>query len=218
MIVLMGGTAQAGEVVYRDDEKHDLNDPGTTYIIRCDGTQHKSGNYFSVPANCSSEENPIVIILENVNRTQADCSPGGSFINIWSGNYVIVKLRGENTVVAGEQSEAGSNDGMAVINVPEGSTMKLTSDSGDGSTEGKLTATGGGGKYGGSAIGREYYYSSGNIIIAGGTINAKGGHCAAGIGSGREGECKSIHQITGGDITAQGGEYAAGIGAGDNHK
>ena len=107
MIVLMGGTAQAGEVVYRDDEKHDLNDPGTTYIIRGDGTQHKSGNYFSVPANCSSEENPIVIILENVNRTQADCSPGGSFINIWSGNYVIVKLCGENTVVAGERARRG---------------------------------------------------------------------------------------------------------------
>ena len=80
--VLLGSTALAGEVVCRDDEKHDLTDPSTTYIIRGDGTQHKSGNYFNIPRDCSSEEHPIVIILENVNRTQAGCDSGGSFINM----------------------------------------------------------------------------------------------------------------------------------------
>lgn len=216
---LLPARALADEVVYSDDDRKDLNDASVTYIIRGNGpgsdNLHKSGNYFYVPAGTSSEDNSLTIILENVNRSQDGCNPQHSFIDICNNNYVIVKLRGTNYIKSGEQSEIGSNDGMSAISVREDATLKVTSDAGDGSTEGSLEAYGGGSKYGGAAIGRDYNFQSGSIIIAGGTINAKGGHCGAGIGSGRDGECKSI-TITGGDITAQGGEYAAGIGSGDN--
>ena len=58
-----------------------------------------------------------------------------------------------------------------------------------------------------------------SIIIYDGTINAKGGNDAAGIGNNQYSPdgCGDIY-IYGGNVTAQGGEYAAGIGGGDNTK
>ena len=99
--LLLCGTALAGEVTYGDNERRDLDDHNTTYVIRGDGTTHKSGNYFYVPGNKSSEENPLVIILDNVNRTQEGCSPTNSFITIAANNYVIVKLRGTINATGG---------------------------------------------------------------------------------------------------------------------
>ncbi len=54
----------------------------------------------------------------------------------------------------------------------------------------------------------------GNIIITGGSITAEGGKNAAGIGSGESASCGDI-VIAGGTITAIGGSYAAGIGCGE---
>ncbi len=213
----------AGTTVYNDGEKQTLNNPDTTYIIQGNGQNgagldgNEDGDYFTVPENSSSEGRPITIILDNVNRSQEGKSPDSSFLTIESGNYVIVKLRGTNYIKAGkdEQFFSVSDDGMAAIHVSPGSTVKVTSENGDGSTEGTLTAIGGGAKYGGAGIGTRYNVDTGTIIIAGGTIYAYGAHCAAGIGSGRDGRASNI-QITGGDIHAWGGQYAAGIGAGDN--
>ena len=58
-----------------------------------------------------------------------------------------------------------------------------------------------------------------SIIIYDGTINAKGGNDAAGIGNNQYSPngYGNIY-IYGGNVTAQGGEYAAGIGGGDNKK
>ena len=53
----------------------------------------------------------------------------------------------------------------------------------------------------------------GDIIISGGTITAKGGFGAPGIGSGRSNSCGNI-TICGGTITAKGGGYGVGIGGG----
>ena len=53
----------------------------------------------------------------------------------------------------------------------------------------------------------------GDIIISGGTITAKGGFGAPGIGSGRSNSCGNI-TICGGTITATGGGYGVGIGGG----
>ena len=53
----------------------------------------------------------------------------------------------------------------------------------------------------------------GDIIISGGTITAKGGFGAPGIGSGRLNSCGNI-TICGGTITAKGGGYGVGIGSG----
>ena len=56
---------------------------------------------------------------------------------------------------------------------------------------------------------------TGNITINGGTVNATGGRCAAGIGGGCVGTVKTI-TINGGNVTATAGEDAAAIGSGYN--
>ncbi|MBR4379838.1 MAG: hypothetical protein IKP48_01090 [Bacteroidaceae bacterium] len=66
-----------------------------------------------------------------------------------------------------------------------------------------------------AGIGSGYGGICGNISISGGTISSTGGEEAAGIGSGAFGSCGNI-SISGGTITATGGEDAAGIGSG-NH-
>ena len=53
----------------------------------------------------------------------------------------------------------------------------------------------------------------GNIVIAGGVIEATGAGYAAGIGSAFNSSCGSI-TISGGQVSATGGQYAAGIGSG----
>lgn len=57
----------------------------------------------------------------------------------------------------------------------------------------------------------------GTIIINGGTINAFGGHEAAGIGGGLNGAATNTSvTINGGNVNAYGGRWAAGIGDGDS--
>ena len=69
-----------------------------------------------------------------------------------------------------------------------------------------------------SSYGRDYTQGTpGTITINGGTINAYGGHQAAGIGGGLNGAATSASiTINGGDITVCGGRWAAGIGDGDS--
>ncbi len=133
---------------------------------------------------------------------------------------MVIKLRGENYIHSGTEWDG---TGRAAIHVYDNSTVKITSEEGDGKTSGKLVAYGadGLGNFGGAAIGSEYSESDeslnkrcGRVIIAGGTIEAHGGPSAAGIGSGRDSVATNI-EITGGDIWAYGGEGGAGIGAGD---
>ncbi len=208
--------AFAQTVTYNDtDNKKKLENPSDTYVIQGNGSMHKGDNHFTVPSGKSSERSPIRITLKNVNISQDGQDPSYAFITVEKDNYVIVSLDGTNTIIGGENEQVGDNNGMAAINVDEGSTLKVTSSSGDGSTNGKLVAKGGGSKYGGAGIGSNFYYPMGNLIIAGGTIEATGAHCAAGIGGGRDSEVGNI-TITGGKITAWGGEYGAGIGAGDH--
>lgn len=203
----------ASVVRIRDDDKVNLDTPGTQYELFGSGERVKDGNFFTVPDNRSNEGSPIIIVLDNVNRTQSGKSPDNAFINIKPGNYVIIKLRGNNYIESGQNGTSGK----AGIHVSAGSTVKVTSEEGDGSTAGTLDIYGGGKKYGAAGIGSNYTDDgqAGSIIIAGGTIRAHGAHCAAGIGSGRDTKCTSV-QITGGNVYAEGGEYAAGIGAGDN--
>ncbi len=200
---------------FYDDDGGDIDNPNTDYRITNIGHRTNTSNYFHVPKGKSSSSDPITITLDGVNVNQDDEDSDKSYITIDSNNYVIIKLKGDNYIQAGvDEQFLGSDDGMAGIHVSKGATVKVTSSSGDGSTEGFLEVHGGGGKYGGAAIGTRYNDDTGNIIIAGGTIWAYGGHSAAGIGSGRDGKATDI-LITGGNIYAKGGEYGAGIGAGD---
>lgn len=184
LMALPARQALAQTVTYKDtDNKKELDNPSNTYVIQGDGKLHKDDNHFTVPSDSSSEGHPIRITLKNVNVSQDGEDPSYAFITIEEGNYVIISLDGNNTITGGENEQVGDNNGMAAINVDEGSTLKITSASGDGSANGKLVAKGGGSKYGGAAIGSNYYYPMGNLIIAGGTIEATGAVCAGEVGS-----------------------------------
>ena len=65
-----------------------------------------------------------------------------------------------------------------------------------------------------SGIGAE---KVGMLVINGGTIKARGGNCAAGIGGDRNNTVGGTITINGGVINAKGGKYAAGIGGGQNY-
>lgn len=151
-----------------------------------------------MPKDSSSAENPLTIVLADVNRSQAGCDPSHSFITIAEGNYVIVRLRGTNTIVGGEQEGVGSNDGMAGIHVSQGATLKVTSDEGDGA---QFSEDGG---------------EKGLVKITGGTIDAKGGGNGEGVGGGNGSDHINV-QIdenagAGLSMVAKGGENGAGIG------
>ena len=211
----------ASTKTYKDSDSAELSDPSVTYVIEGTGSPRIGTNYFKVPKGKSSKDKPITIILDNVRYSQEDKSPKYSFIHIESDNYVIIKLRGTNIIKAWSHQETlGSNDGMSAIHVSNDSTVKITSEDGDGKTTGSLQAYGGGGKYGGAAIGARYNKKMGTVIIAGGTIEARGGYGAAGIGSGRndtDGYEYDV-QITGGKVSAYGGYEGAGIGSGRDGK
>ena len=110
-------------------------------------------------------------------------------------------------------------------NVPNG-TLFNGDDNGYGYPLGiKPNETGGGAGIGGGAIYSNTYAANktytagtpGTIIINGGTINAYGGHQAAGIGGGLNSAATSSSiTINGGTVTARGGRWAAGIGDGDS--
>ena len=215
--ILMTVQADAATVTFRDSDGGTLSDPDTTYVIEGSGSEVTSTKYFNVPSGSSSSSRPITVILDDVNVTQKDRSPDHSFIHVEGSNYVIIKLRNSNRITAwSHQETAGSNDGMSAVHVSNDATVKITSEQGDGSTEGSLTAYGGGGKYGGAGIGARYNKKMGTLIIAGGTIEAHGGCGGAGIGGGRNDTdgYENAVQITGGKISAYGGDEGAGIGSG----
>ena len=82
--------------------------------------------------------------------------------------------------------------------------------------EGSLDASSSGGAAGiggGYTDGDGKLINCGNITISSGTVTAKGGQNAAGIGGGQEVTCGDI-TISGGEVIAMGGDCAAGIGSG----
>ena len=146
------------------------------------------------------------VTLENVsiNATGAWSGMSNDGIRCGAGGNITINLVGTN-IVRGENYCAG-------IYVPSTSTLTIQGN-------GSLNAIGGG-PVGGAGIGGQYNSYCGNIIIAGGAINATGGSCAAGIGTG---DCNSNYTrtcgyitISDGTVTATGGSNAAGIGSSDN--
>ena len=98
------------------------------------------------------------------------------------------------------------------LNVPNGKTIKIYGQSGG---TGKVVATiNNKYDYGKAGIGGNSYQSSGNVIIHGGSVTAKG-NAGAGIGGGQGGGGGTV-TIYGGNVSATGGEDAAGIGGGRN--
>ena len=155
------------------------------------------------------------------------------------GNELVIQ-NGETGSVLG-LLEAQGAEFWPGIGISQGTTGKITIESGSvtayggesgagiggssgGNYKGVITINGGvisaiGGiddDRGGSAgIGGGYGGSGGTIIINDGIVNAKGGATGAGIGGGSDGSGGSI-TIGGGTISASGGFGGAGIGGGSN--
>lgn len=160
-------------------------------------------------------ESGFIIVERNVpyaNITFLNLSIDTSYIRnqaaflINSNSNVQINLKGKNFL------KSGNN--FAGLQVNECSTLCIYSES----NENTLTAIGGINSAGigsgctmfGSAKSNSH---AGTIIILGGTINAFGGACGAGIGGGYK-SGSSIIDIQGGIIKAIGGNSAAGIGGG----
>ena len=156
---------------------------------------------------------------------------GGVSINAdgtMTGEYAGITCLGNATINLADgttNTVRGMADDYSGIFVPHNDTDEDDEgDEGDEGDEYTLTIRGTGtlNAFGGqnsAGIGANSRYDSGNIVIAGGIINATGGgESAAGIGSGymstsQTNFCGDI-TISGGTITANGGNYAAGIGSG----
>lgn len=118
---------------------------------------------------------------------------GGNFME--GVGPITIVLKGENRLVATYEAPG--------VKVPENAKVTFTG-------EGKLYAQG---AQHWPGIGRD---GEGIIEIAGGTIEARGGQYASGIG-GSNGQISPAITITGGNVTAFGGQNGAGIGGGDGY-
>ena len=143
-----------------------------------------------------------------------------------AGNYPGITCLGDATIILKDgttNSVWALNYGYPGIYVPQGKTLTIQ---GETLGTGILNATGRG-SVAGAGIGaasesKDTYRSCGNIVIAGGVINATGGsERAAGIGCGGSSNPGSANPstcgtitITGGTITATGSKWAPGIGGG----
>ena len=144
-------------------------------------------------------------------------SQAGSYTNPYDGHYAAVHLLGSATIYLNGTNTLRMIDACVwpALYVPQGSTLTVKGD-------GDLFAYGGEmhvGFEGSAAIGGGKSYNGrmincGNIVIDGGTIEARGGYGGAGIGcGGGEGSsCGSI-TINGGTVGAYGSKDAAGIGS-----
>lgn len=189
------------------------NFANNTLTITEDGTYSIVGN--TQPTQNHILVNPDVnatIFLRDVNINVSNVTSG----NIPSGNAFYMKdatvdmyLDGVNTLKSGYH--------RAGLEAPEGSTLTISSASGDYSTRGTLKAIAGhhGAGIGGACFVGGGITNGGKITIKGGTIEATGGSAGAGIGGGSYGAAGNI-LIEGGKITAKGGYYGAGIGGGNS--
>ncbi|MBQ7732395.1 MAG: hypothetical protein IJT58_00035 [Synergistaceae bacterium] len=146
------------------------------------------------------------VCLSNVNIDKSRSNV--SAFSLESGSSVELYLKDSNYLSSGNYH--------AGIDAPKGTTLSISSISGDGSTDGTLEVHAG--YYGAGIGGNGINYSSssasssGAITISGGTIKAYGGDQAAGIGGSYRGGGEVT--ITGGYIEAYGGRQGAGIGSG----
>lgn len=143
--------------------------------------------------------------------------PNSSTRYRWAG---ITCLGDATIILEGTNTIGGMHGSFPGIFVPQGKTLTIQGDGtlnvNCGIDDYCITAI----PYGNaSGIGSSRYAPSGNIVIAGGTINATGGDWSAGIGSCYDKGCGNI-TITGGNVTALGGSKGdeegdgPGIGSG----
>lgn len=174
------------------------------------------------------KDNFLNITLDDVNIDASKTSKAA--ISVEGEGDVTLRLKGDNTLTSGSYhagleknaetewvapDPAKPDEKRLAVKEGYGSLTITAADPKD-DTSGKLTTTGG--EFGAGIGGSSALHDTGNITIAGGTINANGGRYSAGIGGqgswgGNGGNAANI-TISGGVITALGGYCGAGIGGG----
>ncbi|NWL89498.1 hypothetical protein DMN77_18250, partial [Paenibacillus sp. 79R4] len=170
----------------------------------------KSGTTFKNTAFVFEGDNNIIIEdlnVQSANNHNGTTNGGGvAYAPLYfSYGENILTLRGVNNVTSG-QSSVADNYGAA-LNVNSQASLTITEDTH--AIEASLNATGGAR---GAGIGGGERGGSGSIAISGGTVNAKGGSYAPGIGAGGSGGTIDSITIADGIVTATGADGAAGIG------
>ena len=119
-----------------------------------------------------------------------------------SATNVTILLQATNRLRATGEAPALRNGREGAAN-SDVSTLKIMSAAGDGSAQGSLTAEAT--AYNAAGIGASGYHGDvSNIEIAGGTVTARGGGAAAGIGSSDGGSVWNV-VVSGGVVTSIGG-------------
>ena len=217
-INIVEGTDTLGETsgkgwTFEDGEYLHITEDGTYSIIGTldsSGGTIATGHYIKVEGGVKAT---IIIRDVHIEATKYAFDMVGADVDLWidPGDHDNENIFRTN--MGGPHSSA--------IQASEGSTLTISSMSGDYSVDGKLRAEG---STHGAGIGGSCYAVGGgaapcgDITINGGTITAIGGEYGAGIGGGSAGGSLPGDGgnivINGGDITAQGGPGGAGIGSG----
>ncbi|MDR1368669.1 MAG: hypothetical protein LBJ72_00890 [Dysgonamonadaceae bacterium] len=173
----------------------DYNVSAENVVISTSGTHTITGITTTHTIVVTGSGTVADITIQDVNIDVSGTNNACAF-SIADGATVNLTLSGNNVLKSGDKK--------AGLEVPDGTTLRITGTSGD-----KLEATGNFG----AGIGGSYQESGGDITISGGTVTATGGIDGAGIGGGMSGGGGDI-TISGGMVTATGGLSAAGIGGG----
>ena len=123
------------------------------------------------------------------------------------GSNTTLKIQGDVKLILCDGMTLHAGDG---IYIADGSTLTIYGQTED---SGKIYAH----PPGGAGIGGMEDAIGGNLIVHGGTIDAKGSTNAAGIGGGNENSGIRSVTINGGFVTAEGGASGAGIGKGQQN-
>ena len=160
-----------------------------------------SGMYIDVEGTATDAKVFLNGVTIDNSATGDENTAGLPAFYIEDGANVNMYLSGNNTLTGGY--------GYAGIAVDTGADLTITSQNGDFSTSGTLTATGGKSSAGIGGSGVLGSSNTGTITINGGTIIANGGNATAGIGSGYAiYEASGTININGGNITAIGGSFS----------
>ncbi len=173
----------------------------------------ESTTYLDYNATTGKVDTERTVSVDNVIDEATD-----SFVTGW--NIVEGSVEFGNRITLPKDVNLILADGATLtaklgITVAEDGDFAVYAQSNDAATMGKLIMTESVPFYK-PGIGSDEGKRCGNISIYGGTVTARGGMYAAGIGSGDSGSACGTVTIYGGVVTATGGNSGAGIGSGFN--
>lgn len=164
-------------------------DPEQATSNRIEISGHATVTFWGLNIETAGSESPVTV--DDTTATNVEIRLAGE-------NHL--KATGEAAALRKSRGQSGGNDT---------SELKITSAAGDGSAQGSLTAEAT--AYNAAGIGASGYHGDvTNIEIAGGTVTARGGSFAAGIGSSEGGSVWNV-VVSGGVVTSIGG-YGFGAG------